>query len=341
MRLFLRKKLPEPCKAYHGCQRRPRFRRSRGPGESRHEISLTHAAGRKAITLQLLVPPGRYTVAASLTGFKSANMTGIDVAVNRSTRVDLTLQVGSVSESVQVSSEAVRIDSVRPRSPPTFRRNGDRSPVLYAKRALLCRNGSRRDHPEWRFAGHEHHGHFRQRERQPAGAQRLLSRWQRQYRALPQHRPAVSRIPRRWPKSNVSTSNTSAEFGKQPGGVFNIITKSGTNDFHGSGFAYLHNEALNANTWQRNCPVSRTPWTGFGSGAAPSAGPRSKTRPSFSRPTWTTTNRPRDFRIPFGFPTPAMVGGDFSQFDSPLVRSRHAPAACRQHYSRTAYRPGR
>ena len=51
---------------------------------------------------------------------------------------------------------------------------------------------------------------------------------------------------------NVSTSNTSAEFGKQPGGVFNILTKSGTNEYHGSAFVYLHNEDLNANTWARN-----------------------------------------------------------------------------------------
>src|SRR5690606_15386670 len=37
---------------------------------------------------------------------------------------------------------------------------------------------------------------------------------------------------------NIGTSNTSAEFGKQPGGVFNIITKSGTNEFHGAGFYF-------------------------------------------------------------------------------------------------------
>jgi outer membrane receptor protein involved in Fe transport len=31
----------------------------------------------------------------------------------------------------------------------------------------------------------------------------------------------------------VSTSNTSAEYGRQVGGVFNVVTKSGTNAFHG------------------------------------------------------------------------------------------------------------
>src|SRR5438874_13650827 len=59
-----------------------------------------------------LVPPGRYTISASLSGFKTASTSGIDVPVNRTTRVDMVLQVGAVSESVQVTAESVRIDSV-------------------------------------------------------------------------------------------------------------------------------------------------------------------------------------------------------------------------------------
>src|ERR1043165_9925769 len=56
------------------------------------------------------VPPGRYTVTASLTGFKMVNTSGVDVAVNKTTRVNLTLEVGALTESVQVTADAVRID---------------------------------------------------------------------------------------------------------------------------------------------------------------------------------------------------------------------------------------
>src|SRR5215475_5609704 len=44
----------------------------------------------------------------------------------------------------------------------------------------------------------------------------------------------------------IQTSNFSAEFGQVLGGVFNFTTKSGTNEFHGSGYEYLTNEAFNA-----------------------------------------------------------------------------------------------
>lgn len=44
----------------------------------------------------------------------------------------------------------------------------------------------------------------------------------------------------------VNTSNYSAEFGRAAGGVVNSVTKSGTNTFHGSGFWFIRDDALNA-----------------------------------------------------------------------------------------------
>lgn len=50
----------------------------------------------------------------------------------------------------------------------------------------------------------------------------------------------------------VSTNNFSAEYGRTPGFLANAITKSGGNQFHGLGYFYLKNEALNANGFQEN-----------------------------------------------------------------------------------------
>src|SRR5262249_50234363 len=50
----------------------------------------------------------------------------------------------------------------------------------------------------------------------------------------------------------VETSTYSAEYGRQPGGQISIVTRAGTNAFHGSAFEYLRNEAFDANDWVGN-----------------------------------------------------------------------------------------
>lgn len=50
----------------------------------------------------------------------------------------------------------------------------------------------------------------------------------------------------------IQTSTYAPEFGRTPGGQISIITRSGTNEFHGTAFNYFRNEALDANDWFAN-----------------------------------------------------------------------------------------
>src|SRR5581483_834788 len=50
----------------------------------------------------------------------------------------------------------------------------------------------------------------------------------------------------------VNTSSYAAEIGRAGGGVLNVITKSGTNDVHGTVFEFFRDKALNANQWENN-----------------------------------------------------------------------------------------
>jgi hypothetical protein len=50
----------------------------------------------------------------------------------------------------------------------------------------------------------------------------------------------------------IQTSTYAPEFGRTPGGQVSIITRSGTNEFHGTAFNYFRNEALDANDWFAN-----------------------------------------------------------------------------------------
>ncbi len=216
------------------------------------KLAVTRSTNSEGEFVFNIVPPGRYTVTASLAGFKTASATGIDVGVNRNTRVDLTLQVGAVSESVEVSAQSVRIDSVSaqvstnvpqkmvidlPSSTrnalsyaemaPGVSINNGASQVMNITGTSANVNGNRQARNVFYLDGSDNTGPFRNTALQFPNPE------------------AVAEV-------SVSTSNTSAEFGKQPGGVFNIITKSGTNALHGSAFMHLHNEALNANTFNRN-----------------------------------------------------------------------------------------
>jgi len=50
----------------------------------------------------------------------------------------------------------------------------------------------------------------------------------------------------------INSNSYSAEFGRAGGAVTNVVTKSGTNEFHGSAFEYLRDRYMNANTWINN-----------------------------------------------------------------------------------------
>jgi outer membrane receptor protein involved in Fe transport len=109
----------------------------------------------------------------------------------------------------------------------------------------------------------------------------------------------------------VSTNNVSAEFGGFAGGVINIGTKSGTNEFHGSAYEYARNTVFDANDWFSNHDnLNRTPLhqNQFGLNAG---GPirRKKTFAFFS---WeherVTSQTPAIYTIP----NTAELNGDFS-----------------------------
>jgi carboxypeptidase family protein/TonB-dependent receptor-like protein len=57
-----------------------------------------------------------------------------------------------------------------------------------------------------------------------------------------------------------TTSTYSAEYGRSPGGQFSFVSRSGTNDWHGSAFDYFRNEALDANNWfSDHLGIGKTP----------------------------------------------------------------------------------
>src|ERR1700682_552277 len=105
----------------------------------------------------------------------------------------------------------------------------------------------------------------------------------------------------------VSISNFSAQYGRTSGFVANAVTKAGTSEWHGVGYLYMRNEALDANTFQRNLNgLSRRKQREFQPGFQ-AGGPLLRDRLFFSSAYEYFSGRSLDDPQTFYFPSPALV----------------------------------
>jgi len=193
---------------------------------------------------------GRYTVAAEAVGFSKAVATDIVVNVNARQRVDLTMQVGAVSESVEVSGAAsvLQADSSEREQvintaqvvelPLNGRAYSDlallapgvvRSPSAFSgtpREGSFIVNGLRSTYNNYLLDGIDNNAYgtsnqgFANQVAQPSP-------------------DAVQEFA-------VITNNYSAEYGRSGGATINVATRSGTNSLHGTAYDFLRNTDLNA-----------------------------------------------------------------------------------------------
>ncbi len=281
------------------------------------QVTRTQKGGADGRYTFNIVPPGQYTLRAAAAGFRAAIATGIAVEVNKTNRADITLQVGQVSEAVEVTANVSHIDTVSAQVSISVQRQyiadlpiSSRNALGFAELApgvevngssqvqnidgtFAGVNGGRRGKNSFYLDGSDNTASFRNSALQFPNPE------------------AVQEV-------NVSTSNTSAEFGKQPGGMFNVITKSGTNKLHGSGFYFFRNKAFNANSWSRNKSGSEKPDDVLKQGGGTLGGPVRKDKTFFFASYQIYDDSASGFQNTVRFPTAAMAKGDFSQFTQPL-----------------------
>ena len=206
---------------------------------------------------------GTYRINVEVAGFKRFTHERVEVQVDVSTRVDVALQVGNVTESVVVTSEAppLQTDSAslgttvtqqEVESIPLSGRNVNNLltlvPGVVAQggtygNAVSNQNGGSRTNAIG-FGNYAIGGGF--------GNQSQFY-----VDGVPSNGPAnnlTSYIPSQdvVQEFRVVTNNVPAEYGNYAGGVVNLTTKSGTNSFHGAAYEYLRNKVLNANDYFSN-----------------------------------------------------------------------------------------
>ncbi len=192
-----------------------------------------------------VLPVGSYRLVAQAAGFKKFLREGLTLTVNQNARVNVRLEVGDAAESIRVVADAPLIDTrqaqlgglVDARRVDDLPLNGRNVYDLVAILPGVTRattptvqdnqgnfmnvNGSRSRHSNFMLDG---------------GFNNSL--WRNAGNAAP-NPDAVQEF-------RLITSNFNAEFGRSPGAVVNVVTKSGTNKFHGTAFEYLRNNKLTA-----------------------------------------------------------------------------------------------
>src|SRR5579885_2874547 len=154
-----------------------------------------------------LLPVGQYTLEVEANGFKKLQRTNITLTTNQVAGINVVLQVGAVSASEEVEAGA---------QVPTAMTGTDERNAAY-----MSVNGNRLYMTQYNLDGGDYSG-----KRMNTGMNYPNPDAIEEFRFI--------------------TNNYSAEFGKNPGGIMNVVTKSGTNSYHGSLWEFNRNSALAA-----------------------------------------------------------------------------------------------
>jgi hypothetical protein len=261
-----------------------------------------------------LLARGSYTVVAQQPGFKELVRSGLTLDEGQTLRLDFTLEIGQVTESIEVSgaaplmeTERATMSTVVPNQKildmPTYGRN----PLQFALLVPGVRaTGSFGDLPVSSYSGNA---------ASIGGGNSASNNYM--VDGIPSENFASGNV--MTPLSVDATEefrlvvrNPSAEFGRTGGGVVNLISKSGTNEFHGSLYEFNRNKVLRANDFFSNrAGRARQPFN-FNQWGAAVGGPIRKDKTffffnweQFKQRTVATSIR--------SVPTDLQRSGDFSQ----------------------------
>jgi len=215
--------------------------------------TVSTATGNYTVTA---LPVGAYDLTATVTGFKTYKRTGLDLAAAQIMRIDVPLEVGSQTESVTVTAEA----SLLKTESGDMTHNVQMStltdlPLLGIGTANSGTTGVRNPYNSLQalpgvssyassgtFTLNGLGAAFALTETMRIEGQDATSRIFGNYDYTQMGQPSVDSIQ----EIAYQTSNYAAEFGQAGIAVINMTMKSGSNQYHGSGYDYFVNEDLNA-----------------------------------------------------------------------------------------------
>jgi hypothetical protein len=297
------------------------------------EITATQAdtgAARSAVTNETgayvfpNLPIGPYKLEASLPGFRTFVQTGIVLQVNSSPTINVTLEVGQVTEQVQVEANAALVETrnigvgsvVENTRILELPLNGRQAVELIALAGAASPaplvDGSSRDpfaKASFSVAGGLNTG--------------VSFTLDGAYHNNPQSNGYMSTpFPDALQEFKVETSAGAASGGAKSAGSVSLVTKSGTNEIHGDLFEFVRNGKFNARNFfaTRRDTIKRNQFGGT------AGGPIVKNKLFFFAGYQGTTLRQDPSDLTSFVPTAAMYSGDFTAFASPACNGGRAIA---------------
>ncbi len=203
----------------------------------------------------LNLPIGQYTLKFSRTGFKTYERKGLTLLVSHIAEIDATLDVGAVAETVIVTEDAPVLQT------QTAALTTNMRSAVVSELPLNVQGG--RNLSSFMFAyvpgveGGDYDSHIagslsKSKEVMIDGTSAVAQIGG----YLSESQPPMEAVE----EFQVETTGIRADEGRSGGGVFRYSMKSGTNQWHGSAFYFMHNEAFNATSWSNkyNEPACET-----------------------------------------------------------------------------------
>ena len=283
--------------------------------EATGEVRQSGAAGDGRYTFSQLLP-GLYTLTVESPGFSTSIQRGIELRANQSGEVDVSMVIGQVAETVEVSGSVAVIDTQTANQSVSFASQDVlRLPVSLRSPFAVVHDTAGVTSIQIGQASQNTQDQFRNRFAMNGG--RDMSGL-----TLLDGVPAgggdfsgliVSPAIDSTQEVQVIRNSYETQFGKSGGGVVSIVSKGGSNSFHGTAFEFLRNDNLDANSWENNRngrPKTEFRRNQFGGNIS---GPISKSRRLYFFGGFELLRQGSPTSITSTIPTPLQRNGDFSQ----------------------------
>jgi len=214
-----------------------------------HWETVTGADGAYQV---LNVPIGNYRVTVEHEGFTKAVSSPQMLEINQSLRLDIRMTVGALSQTVTVGASAAQVETVNPTVGGTVTGSTIQNLPLNGRDTLdlaLTQPGVTPALPSV-YGATVPTGNVSIAGGRDNSVTYLLNGGNNT--SVSYGVPVMDPNPDTVEEFRVLENNYTAEYGRSAGGVVTVVTKSGTNQFHGSAYDYLRNDAFNANTFFNN-----------------------------------------------------------------------------------------